>query len=627
MKSPTVFQRTAVLAVLVFIVCSSGIASGYENFNAAVYARAYEVDKMKDPDWLRQSWDTISSQLHVDKIYLETHRDLLIVDDETLEAAKVFFESRGVEVAGGITYTIDESNLFETYCYSNPEHLRLARKVIELSARHFDEVILDDFFFTSCKCERCIEGKGDQSWTHYRLKILNEAARDWILGPAKSVNPNVKVIIKYPNWYEHFQGLGFDLEKGPSLFDGIYTGTETRDAVLSNQHLQPYHGFLILRYFSHLAPGRNGGGWVDPFGSLTLERYAEQLFMTLLAKAPEMTLFDYRMMLARMDRMSKSSWQNEQCIWKWEEMLHFLSEEATPTIEDATYARAAGYALDLLDPYLENLGTPIAIPSYKPFHSTGEDFLQSYIGMLGIPIEVVSEFPEETEAVLLTAAAAHDPEIVSKIKARLRSGRDVIITSGLLEMLQGNGIEQIADLRISGRKALSPDFLLMREKVEGLKPILFPQLDYLTNDSWSVVEVLDGDQGWPVYHFAPYAGSRLWIWVIPDEFSDLYHLPVPVLNSLRERVGKPLGLWLQGPAKVALFPYDNQTAVVYNFLDEAVEVSLVTEDTSCRLNTTNGEALAFERIPEKPLRGNNVQPERLVFKLTLPAHGFLRVSW
>ena len=46
---------------------------------------------MKDTKWLESSWATISSQLDVDKIYLETHRDLLIVDDATLEKAKKFF--------------------------------------------------------------------------------------------------------------------------------------------------------------------------------------------------------------------------------------------------------------------------------------------------------------------------------------------------------------------------------------------------------------------------------------------------------------------------------------------------------------------------------------------------------
>ncbi len=85
--------------------------SNYQNFKVSVYTRAYEVQKMADQHYLDSTWNIISSQLKIDKIYLETHRDLLIVDEKTLEKAKQFFISKGLEVAGGITYTIDESNL------------------------------------------------------------------------------------------------------------------------------------------------------------------------------------------------------------------------------------------------------------------------------------------------------------------------------------------------------------------------------------------------------------------------------------------------------------------------------------------------------------------------------------
>src|SRR6187399_2488501 len=84
-------------------------AHAYDNFKVAVYCRAYEVKEMADPKWLESRWQELSSQVHVDKVYLESHRDLLIIDDATLDAAKAFFTKRGVAVAGGITFTIDES--------------------------------------------------------------------------------------------------------------------------------------------------------------------------------------------------------------------------------------------------------------------------------------------------------------------------------------------------------------------------------------------------------------------------------------------------------------------------------------------------------------------------------------
>ncbi len=38
---------------------------------------------MKGLDWLRESFDQISRQVKVNKVYLETHRDLIIADEPT----------------------------------------------------------------------------------------------------------------------------------------------------------------------------------------------------------------------------------------------------------------------------------------------------------------------------------------------------------------------------------------------------------------------------------------------------------------------------------------------------------------------------------------------------------------
>jgi len=263
MKTNLLLKMSLCLLACCFALTS--VQAKHRNFKVSVYVRAYEVDKMKDTQWLESTWKTISSQLDVDKIYLETHRDLLIVDDATLEKAKNFFLKQGLEVAGGITYTIDESNDFETFCYSDPEHRKIVQNIAEHTAKHFDEFLLDDFFFTSCKSPVEIAAKGNMTWTEYRLKLMNEAGRNLVVGPAKAVNPKVKVIIKYPNWYDHFQGLGFNLEDGPTIFDGVWTGTETRDPG-SDQHLQNYLSYNIMRYFENLRPGYNGGGWVDSGG-------------------------------------------------------------------------------------------------------------------------------------------------------------------------------------------------------------------------------------------------------------------------------------------------------------------------------------------------------------------------
>ena len=167
-----------VLLVVVVLPCAIYSAGKYQNFTASIYARVYEVRQMSDPAWLEPRWNEISRQVKIDKIYLETHRDMVVADRDTILKLKRFFQDRGVSVAGGITITVNERNRFETYCYSNPEHRKKLKEVVEFTAGLFDEIILDDFFFTNCKCEQCIRAKGTKSWTRFRLDLMDEAARN-----------------------------------------------------------------------------------------------------------------------------------------------------------------------------------------------------------------------------------------------------------------------------------------------------------------------------------------------------------------------------------------------------------------------------------------------------------------
>jgi hypothetical protein len=550
----------------------------YNNFKVAVYARAYEVRQMNNLKWLESVWDEISDQVKVDKIYLETHRDLILVSDSTIEAAKKFFNSRGVKTAGGITLTVNEMNRFETFCYSNPEHRKKVKEIVEFTARHFDEIILDDFFFTDCKCVLCIKAKGNRTWTQFRLDQMTEAARELILNPAKKVNPKVKVVIKYPNWYEHFQGLGFNLETEPSMFDGIYTGNETRDPDAPGQHLQQYESYLVFRYFENLKPGGNGGGWVDTGGMSYIDRYAEQLWLTLFAKAPEVTLFDFRQLQRPLSYMDRSAWQDMNPSFNFDEMMKPVITEDGRKVIPKTIARAAGFTFETVDRFMGKIGNPVGINSYKPFQSSGEDFLQNYMGMIGVPMNIVPVFPEEGKMLFLTESAKFDPDIVDKIKSRLLAGMDVTITSGLLKALQGKGIEDIVELRTSDRKAWVKDFSTgWRGFFQSGEPILIPQIQYFTNDSWEDITSLDGAAGWPILQQARYADASFFVLTIPDNPADLYRLPSGILNRVRDVLtGEDLKFRIEAPSKVSLFVYDNNTFIIDSFLPEETIVRIVT---------------------------------------------------
>lgn len=616
-------RMCAALMLFVFAVLPSQIEakakSNYKNFKVAIYTRAYEVQKMTDPEWLKSTWDVISNQVKVDKIYLETHRDLLIIKKDEMQKIIKFFKDQGIEVAGGITYTIDESNSFETFCYTDPKERALAQEIIELSASLFDEVILDDFFFTDCKCDLCVEAKGDRTWTEYRLELMNEAAQNVILKPAKKVNPNVKVIIKYPNWYDHFPALGFDLENGPKLFDGVYTGTETRDAVRSNQHLQPYLGYLVWRYYNNLAPGRNGGGWVDTGGMRTIDRYSEQLWITMFAKAPEITLFDYRQMLYPLRDTHRAEWQGQDTSFDFDKMMQPVKlhdKVVTPT----TVARAAGYSLEVVDDAIGYLGEPMAIKSYKPHHSTGEDFLQNYFGMIGIPMDLVPEFPAEEEFIILTEQAKYDKDIVAKIQKQLQDGKDVMITSGLLRALQGKGIEKIVDLEYTDRKALINEVMFSGQIIPTKKPILMQQVQYQTNDSWEVISGMDAGLGWPIIHRGNFSKGNLYLFVVPDNFADLYNLPDAALNRIRDLVSaRTLPYTIEGPNDVALYIYDNNTIVVESFHDEPITINVVGAPAG---NNTAKDMLTGATIQATQREAVGKTSAKSAYRVTLKPHSF-----
>jgi hypothetical protein len=571
-------KRILLLAILAIIGHITVTAGAYKSFKVSIYVRAYEVNKMKDIQWLDSTWNIISKQLDVDKIYLETHRDLLIVDDATLNQAKEFFHKKGIETAGGITYTIDESNSFETFCYSNPEHRKTVQEIAEHTAKHFDEFILDDFFFTSCKSDIEIKTKGDMSWTEYRLKVMTEAGRNLVLKPAKKINPNVKVIIKYPNWYDHFQGLGFNLEEGPQLFDGVWTGTETRDPG-SNQHLQNYLSYNIIRYFHNLRPGYNGGGWVDSGGiHMGMDRYAEQLHLTMLSKTPEIILFAYNQLLdVKLSPNFRTPWQGMGTSFNYEEMTAPFTTKNGEKVQPTTMARIADVVLKQTDKLTQQLGNPIGIKSYKPFHAEGDDFLQNYLGMIGLPMDMYSNFPKGQKILLLTAQAAKDGNIMNMIKEQLRSGREVVITSSLLKAIPEK-IAEVSELRCTDLKAIVNDFGRYG-KTE--REILIPQVLYYTNDAWEIVSagrpLNGGVSGYPIILRAPYSQGNLYVLTIPDDMGNLYDYPEGALNEIRRIMSKDMDVYMEGPSKVGLFMYDNQTFVAENFNDKPVEIRIIRE--------------------------------------------------
>lgn len=590
-------MKKILTVVVMLVMTTSLLASNYKSFKVSVYTRAYEVEKMADTEWLESTWKTISSQIKVDKIYLETHRDRLIVPQETLDKAKKFFLDHGVEVAGGITYTISEPNNFQTYCYTTPEDRAAVRHIAEFTAANFDEFILDDFFFTNCKCNNCIEAKGDMEWDDFREQLMTEAGQNLVINPAKAINPKVKIIIKYPNWYDDFQGLGFDLEHGPHIFDGVWTGTETRNPD-GAQHLQNYLSYNVIRYFENLRPGHNGGGWVDSGGiRMGSYRYNEQLWLTMFAKAKEMALFDYRQLVGTKIPEKRDS--------------------------DLTIATLASDVFTTIDKFVYKLGHPVGIKSYKCYHTEGEDFLQNWFGMIGLPMDMYPSFPEDQQLVLLTEQAKADPNLKRKIDRQLKKGGDVVATTGLLNAVP-DVISQFAQFRVTGDMIVN-DFGAYGQST---RDILLPRVRYYTNDTWDIISagrpLTGGTNGTPLMLRGKYSEGNIYVLAVPEDFSDLYELPTGVLNQLRAIMSKDLKVRIEAPAKVSLFLYDNDTFIVESFLDEPVAVKVHTpKDVKKVSDLVSGKKIDTAAPAQNTMmRRGPAATESTTFEITLEPHTY-----
>ena len=536
----------------------------YRNFTTALYCTVSTLREIESDKTFDERFRRLIRNFHLDKVYLETYGNNGTIDRDALIRLRDYFRSLGIQTSGGIGTTdqsAPERYGFISLCYNNSEHTRKIREAIEVTASIFDEIILDDFFFTNCKCEACVREKGEASWSSYRTERMLRVSKELIVGPAKRVNPKVRVIVKYPNWYDCYQETGYNQKDEPSVFDAIYTGTETRDPLYTEQHLPKYLSYFLMRYNENLASGRNGGGWFDMFEcARDVSFYTQQITLTGLAGAKEFTMYS-------------------------------LGELMRPI--HAVYPPLAGLAYDAMDRLLPELGRPVGIACYKPYFSTGEDYLHGYLGMIGLPLEPQPTYPERAGKILLTESAAADPDILSRIQKSLIEGSDIMITSGFVRAMQGKGLDRLANLRTDGRRAavseygLSSNGLVFESRVEGDGEVLMPICQFATNDAWQLAFGLTDDGNCPILLAVNYGKGHLYLLVVPDNFGDLYRYPSRVLETVRNVI-TPGDIRLDTKARVCLFLYDNDTFVVHSMLPWPEEVGVTVLFNGARLQSIEG---------------------------------------
>ena len=523
----------------------------YKNFMTVVYIPA-EVAAKFTQESLAGDLAFLQKYIGLDKVYLETHRNNIDVEDAQLAMIKDYLESRGVTVSGGITTTINDfegaeagkQRLFGTFCYTDPAMRARLKEISERTAGIFDEIILDDFYFTNCTCERCIREKGDRDWVTFRRELMKDVSENLVVGPAKAVNPGVRMIVKYPNWRESYHFTGYVPEVQRDIFDATYTGTETRSPAYTDQHLPEYLSYSLVRYMENAWPGRNGGGWFDTYACWSTDRYLEQAYLTAFAKAKELMHF------------------------QWSDLI------------DNAFVAPMGVQLRKIDTMMEGLGNPTGVPVYIPFASSGENHLEMRLGMLGVPMEPTPFFPGEAPRMLLTESSLADSDIVEKLESYVRAGGVAVVTSGFFrEAGDAMRAAGLTEARLTGRKIPVTRYHITGSFAgfaEHRKPALYPEIVHGNNDSWSLLNGGDSDVHSTLFLRRAYGAGRLYILAVPELDANLYTMPKAAIDVVKRVLTG--GEYVSG-RNFSAFTYDDGSMILYRYVKGDLHPDTVTVRT------------------------------------------------
>lgn len=511
----------------------------YRNFELTVYCPAGEFVRA-DNDEIERRIDFFQRYAPLDKAYLEMHRGGDNISPERMREIKALFEKRGIKTAGGYTSVTalkraEKPCLLGVLCYTDKEMLEELQETIEATASVFDELILDDFYFTNCTCESCRALKGSRSWAETRMELMDEVSRKYVIEPAKRVNPACKVIIKYPNWNESYHECGYDPIVQHEMFDGIYTGTEARQPGVSHQHLSRYMSYSLPRLMENLAPGKNGGGWFDWIDcGYSINGYLEQMYLTAFSHCRELMMF---------------------CM---------------TGIYDTPLVPALGFMVNKIDMLMDGVGGCIGLPAYTPFRGEGEDHIIDDFGMCGFALEPVPYFPKNAPVILVPESAVYDSQIVEKLKVYCAEGGKAFITVGFLRAAREKGydVSALTAARVSSRTMNAERYGLQnyscgfKEHIPAGEPVSFPIIEIRNNADWNEMVVENGAHNAPIYIRSLYGKGELRIIDIPEDFAQLRRLPKEVLTAWRKAMSEALPVYLECAAENMLFVYDNDAFII-----------------------------------------------------------------
>ena len=357
-------------------------------------------------------------ELSITKVYIESYRTDIFVDKELLLTIKEDFENAGFEIAGCIVPTKMSKRLSTQWdsvtCFSDESSHHFLQEIVERTASVFDTIIFDDFLFTSCDCKYCKAGKGERSWGEYRTKLLLKVIQERIIKPARAINKNIKLIIKYPCWYDNYFSLGFDVLSETELFDETWIGTETRETNPQGK------AFWIQNWANEL--GKCGGGWYDSLSCLS-ETFVEQARNTILGGAKESLLHCYDYLFLSKDCLAKDGGS--------------LAVVRDNLAAQAFKKEVSG--LSKLANLLEDMTSYGVFTPKRPNYDQKEDaFLHGFFSMLGIPIKAATSL-NNVATTFISAHCTKFDNISKYLKALYKSEIPFVITENAVKRLKMDG--------------------------------------------------------------------------------------------------------------------------------------------------------------------------------------------
>ena len=156
----------------------------------------------------------------------------------------------------------------------------------------------------------------------------------------------------------------------------------------------------------------------------------------------------------------------------------------------------------------------------------------------------------------------------------IASGHKAIVTSGFVKATLGKGIERITSIRDRGRQmsicelaAETSQHYNRWERSFSAKPLYVPVLEFRNNATWGAVcKGIASEDACTLFALDTYGSGQMYTLVIPQAFSDLKHYPNIVRNRMRKEFAVN-GIFLTGNPMISLFPYDNDTFVIYPYVD------------------------------------------------------------